>query len=219
MGNGVSLQQFNPAHVRIYTNLLALGPTARVSTLKLLLAGQEYVNAAKYAGIYPSLLNYIMVVESGRGAPLLPGEGSARPQAQQQPPMSYPNRGTAALAAGGAAAVADTFRGAVQQQLVSYNTQVAGAQPRTSWQQVAKKPTEKALSFFQSCMEVLHITDEETLDEETLKRHYKRAAIRAHPDKGGSEQQFEAVTRAYAYLNEITKNGYINFKNISLLRG
>ncbi len=209
MGNGVSLQQFNPAHVRIYTNLLALGPTARVSTLMLLLAGQEYVNAEKYAGIYPSLLNYIMVVESGRGAPMLPGESGGRPQTQaqqqQQPPMSYPNRGTAAIAAGGAVAVADTFRGAVQQQLVSYNTQVAGAQPRTSWQQVAKKPTEKALSFFQSCMEVLHITDEETLDEETLKRHYKRAAIRAHPDKGGSEQQFEAVTRAYAYLNEIIK--------------
>ena len=206
MGNSVSLQEFNPAHVRIYSNLLALGPSARVSTLKMLLAGQEYVNVAKYAGIYPSLLNYIMIVESGRGAPLLPGEigRQAASQAQAPVPLSYPNRGTVATA------FAQQQQQQQQQQgLVAYNTQLAanqtGVQPRTSWQQVAKKPTEKAISFFQSCMEVLNITDEETLDAETLKRHYKRAAIRAHPDKGGSEQQFEAVTRAYAYLNEIIK--------------
>jgi len=30
-------------------------------------------------------------------------------------------------------------------------------------------------------------------------------ARRAHPDKGGSEEYFEAVTRAYAYLSEILK--------------
>ena len=31
-------------------------------------------------------------------------------------------------------------------------------------------------------------------------------ALRAHPDKGGSEEYFEAVTRAYAYLSEILKH-------------
>ena len=31
-------------------------------------------------------------------------------------------------------------------------------------------------------------------------------ALRAHPDKGGSEEYFEAVTRAYAYLTEILKH-------------
>ena len=31
-------------------------------------------------------------------------------------------------------------------------------------------------------------------------------ALKAHPDKGGSEEYFEAVTRAYAYLSEILKH-------------
>jgi hypothetical protein len=31
-------------------------------------------------------------------------------------------------------------------------------------------------------------------------------ALKAHPDKGGSEEFFEAVTRAYAYLSEILKH-------------
>jgi curved DNA-binding protein CbpA len=43
------------------------------------------------------------------------------------------------------------------------------------------------------------------LTEEELKKAYKKAAMKAHPDKGGSEQHFEAVTRAYAYLTEILK--------------
>lgn len=38
-----------------------------------------------------------------------------------------------------------------------------------------------------------------------LKEAYKKASIRAHPDKGGSEEAFDAVTRAYAYLGEILR--------------
>jgi curved DNA-binding protein CbpA len=50
---------------------------------------------------------------------------------------------------------------------------------------------------------VLGLEEEVALTEEALKKAYKRAAIKAHPDKGGSEEDFEAVTRAHAYLGEI----------------
>jgi len=66
-------------------------------------------------------------------------------------------------------------------------------------------PKQKMISYFSSCLEVLGIQEEVALTEEILKKAYKRAAITAHPDKGGSEDKFEAITRAYAYLSEIIK--------------
>jgi curved DNA-binding protein CbpA len=44
------------------------------------------------------------------------------------------------------------------------------------------------------------------LTADLLKAAYKKAVVRAHPDKGGSEKEFEAVTRAYAYLGEIIRH-------------
>lgn len=64
---------------------------------------------------------------------------------------------------------------------------------------------EKALTYFQMCLQVLGLEEEVALTEEELKKAYKKAAFKAHPDRGGSEQHFEAVTRAYAYLTEILK--------------
>jgi curved DNA-binding protein CbpA len=52
---------------------------------------------------------------------------------------------------------------------------------------------------------VLGLEEEVALTEEALKSAYKKAATRAHPDKGGTEEGFEAVTRSYAYLSEILK--------------
>ena len=62
---------------------------------------------------------------------------------------------------------------------------------------------DKALSYFQACLQVLALEEEVALTEEALKTAYKKAAFKAHPDKGGSEKAFEMVTRSYAYLSEI----------------
>ena len=87
-----------------------------------------------------------------------------------------------------------------QQQLQNYQ----GSQV-PAWQVVTQVPSAKALDYFQQCLNVLKISDDDSLTEEGLKAAYKKAALRAHPDKGGSDQQFEAVTRAYAYLEEILR--------------
>lgn len=78
------------------------------------------------------------------------------------------------------------------------------AQPQRASTSVTKgRRDEKALNYFQSCLEVLELEEEVALTEEALKKAYKRAALKAHPDKGGSEKEFEAITRAHAYLGEI----------------
>ena len=64
---------------------------------------------------------------------------------------------------------------------------------------------EKAIGYFQACLEVLGLEEEVALNEEALKKVYKKAVLKHHPDKGGSEKEFEKITRAYAYLGEIIR--------------
>ena len=75
-----------------------------------------------------------------------------------------------------------------------------------SWKVITDIPKQKAMSYFASCLEVLGIQEEVALTEESLKSAYKKMAFKAHPDRGGSEEYFEAVTRAYAYISEILKH-------------
>lgn len=174
MGN---TQSYDPSHIRIYNNLLAMtNPATRIQMIETLMVGSEYVASARRAGIYAGLLQYVRSVRAGESAQL-PGE--------RTPPRA---------AAGGSGSPAAAAVAAIQQ----YH---APQQP--AWQVVTATPTNKALNYFQQCLLVLGVNENESLTDEQLKLAYKKAAVRAHPDKGGSEQQFEAVTRAYAYLSEI----------------
>jgi curved DNA-binding protein CbpA len=68
---------------------------------------------------------------------------------------------------------------------------------------------EKAKDFFNYSLEVLGLRNSNAaLTEDILKTAYKKAAAKAHPDKGGSPQKFKEVTKAHAYLMEVlTKIG------------
>jgi curved DNA-binding protein CbpA len=190
MGNTVSNQTFDPAHVRIYKNILNLqSPGTRVQMIQTLMAGPEYVVAMKRSGVYSHMLAYVSAVQRGEKAPLLPGErtGIHIPETH---PNNTSNRDTSANQAnmrGGGATL--TTR---------------EVKTRDPYKMVAKTgANEKAMSYFSSCLRVLNLQEEVALTEEALKVAYKKAATRAHPDKGGSEEAFEAVTRAYAYLSDI----------------
>lgn len=190
MGNIVSqnvLQSIDQSHVRIYSNLIQIRDASkRMQMIQTLLAAPEYVHSFKRAGIYSYILGYIAAVQSGTALPLLPGEPSQQMQQQQQqrqtnaPQLTYSNASS---------------------QIVNHVQQ-----PRSAYQQITKsKNKDKALNYFQSCLEVLGLEEEVAMTEETLKKAYRSAAARAHPDKGGNEEKFEAVTRAYAYLSEILR--------------
>lgn len=178
MGNNISLRMFPESHVRIYKNVLSLqAPGTRVQMLQTLLAGPEYIHSFKQAGIYADILQYISRFNAGVHPGYLPGEGG---QVQQQPPPQVAHSPAYVL--------------------TNHSNSVSNPYERI----MKGKSNEKALSYFQTCLQVLGLEEEVALSDEELKRAYKKAAIKAHPDKkGGSEQHFEAVTRAYAYLTEI----------------
>ncbi len=209
---------FDPAHVRIYGNILKLAsPATRVQMIETLLAGQEYVAAAKHAGVYAALLAYVTYYRRGVMPPALPGEvgytGGQMATANfgRQDQSVYQVAGGAG---GPGMAVHPSLIGAAQAQQqrqgqaqTQHQHQIQQYQetPTNPWQ-VVKAPEKKALDYFNSCLEILGLSEDMTLTEEILKSAYRKAAARAHPDRaGGSEEKFEVVTRAYAYVSQILK--------------
>lgn len=173
MGNVNSLQSFPPAHVRIYKNLLSIQ------------------SPSTRAEMIQTLLQSPEYVYSFRQAGIY---------AELLQYVSRVSRGEAPNVLPG-----EMENPARQQQPQSQNIIVHSAKQLNPYERVMKgKSNEKALTYFQTCLQVLGLEEEVALTEDELKKAYKKAAIKAHPDKrGGSEQHFEAVTRAYAYLTEI----------------
>jgi curved DNA-binding protein CbpA len=205
MGNNQSA--VDPVHLRIYTNIIQIrDANKRIQMINTCLSSMEYVNSAKRAGVYSYLLNYVGIVNSGGNPPLLPGEqhiGQSNIQQSQQinvPRALQPNfQGPGAVHPSLInAPTASSYTGGSQVIKHSDNT--------PSWKVITDTPKQKAMTYFASCLEVLNIQEEVALTEESLKAAYKKMALKAHPDKGGSEEYFEAVTRAYAYLTEILKH-------------
>jgi curved DNA-binding protein CbpA len=178
MGNTSS---FPEAHIRIYKNLLGIqNARVRGEMIQTLLQGPEYVQTFRQAGIYAQMLNYVAKVNQGMNPGPLPGEQTQ--QQQQMPQQHRPPQITTLATRGDSTAIVNPYH-----RLTKNNS------------------NEKALTYFQMCLQVLNLEEEVALTDEELKKAYKKAAMKAHPDKGGSEQHFEAVTRAYAYLTEILK--------------
>jgi len=204
MGNNQSA--IDPVHLRIYSNIIQIrDPIKRVQMINTCLASIEYVNSAKRTGVYSYLLNYIAIVNSSGNPPLLPGEqqiyeqGSIQ-QTQQLPRSMQPNF----YHPGGPGATHPSLMNAPsassysqQKNSNNYTGQIITHTDNTpSWKVITDTPKQKAMSYFASCLEVLGIQEEVALTDESLKSAYKKMALKAQPDKVGSEEYFEAVTRA-----------------------
>ena len=50
---------------------------------------------------------------------------------------------------------------------------------------------------------ILGLDDSKPLTHEALRAAYRKAAVRVHPDKGGSQREFEAVNKAFTYVEEL----------------
>ena len=203
MGNNQSI--IDPVHLRIYSNIIQIRePMKRVQMINTCLASMEYVGSAKRAGIYSYLLNYIAIVHSGGSPSVLPGEQHILQQSVQstQVPRSQPN-----FHPNGPGATHPSLINAQTSYSYPQNGQlISHTNNSPTWKIITDTPNQKAMSYFSSCLEVLGIQEEVALTEEALKLAYKKMARKAHPDKGGSEEYFEAVTRAYAYISEILKH-------------
>jgi curved DNA-binding protein CbpA len=213
MGNNQSA--IDPVHLRIYSNIIQIRDSKkRVQMINTCLSSMEYVASAKRAGIYSYLLNYVASVNSGENPPMLPGEQQGTIQQQVnsvprslQPNFHHPGGPGATHPSLMNIPTASSYNNVQRNQSQSNSNQIITHSDTTpSWKVITDTPKQKAMTYFASCLEVLGIQEEVALTEESLKASYKKMALRAHPDKGGSEEYFEAVTRAYAYLSEILKH-------------
>jgi curved DNA-binding protein CbpA len=220
MGNQSSA--IDPVHLRMYSNMIQIqDPIKRSQVIQTCLTSMEYVNAAKRNGVYSYLLQYLSIIQTGGNPPLLPGEQqvsqqtSSVPRSIQQPFLPSSGMGAthpALLYAPNASMYShkqSITHPHYQPQMNSNqhkNQVIIHSDSTPSWKVITDTPKQKAMTYFSSCLEVLGIQEEVALTDESLKKAYKRMAIKAHPDKGGSEEYFEAVTRAYAYLSEILRH-------------
>jgi curved DNA-binding protein CbpA len=147
----------------------------KAQMIKTVLMSPEHVASARQAGIYGHLLHFVQEIEAGRGAP-----------AAQRTTTTGPAPGV--------------------QTIVVHGDNNGGANAQLKNVNASEKGNEKALNYFSACLRILDLEEEVALTEQALKSAYKKAVVRAHPDKqGGSEKEFEAVTRAYAYLGDILR--------------
>ena len=180
----------DPRHVRIWSNLSSLDSVeARLSTLDTLFSGVEFVTAAKRAGLYAPLLSWMAATRRGEYA-MWPGTSAAA----TRPPPPPSARGPSAVAFG------DKARAETRGPTLS----IHDAPARNTVHTVSVVPPPKrALDVLHESYAVLSLDDSKPLTHEALKQAYKRAALAAHPDKGGSPAQFDAVTRAFTYIEEV----------------
>jgi curved DNA-binding protein CbpA len=161
MGN---TQSFDQRHVRIWSNLCALeDDSSRLKMLEVLFSSPEHVVAAKSAGLYSALLQWVSAIRRGQYAPW--------PILQQQQSQQLP------------------VRKPQQQQ-----------QP----QQLARiPPPKRALDTLYEAYRVLELDDSTPLSHEALRQAYRKAGFRTHPDRGGSPEAFDEVSRAFEYLQQV----------------
>lgn len=198
-----SAHSVDARYVRIYNNLTSIqSQEARIQMLDTIFSAPEYVTVAKRVGLYASLLHWKAAVQRGEyaiwpsvttGTRLPSAEGGSR---MASPPMS-------AGGAGGA--------GGSRLHITEEPARVAPTVARSrsfpeeaGQRQLARvAPPKRALDVLNESYAILGIDDTKPLTHDALKQAYKRAALRNHPDKGGSPEQFDAVTKAFLYVQEV----------------
>jgi hypothetical protein len=199
--------------------------------LETLMAGAEYVAAAKRFGVYAFVLQWIAAYRRGErpawpGAPVRasapgPSHGNGhfymdQPASRQQLPMPQPTVGRS----GPTMTIREDPRYIAQQaQQAPYAipNPLSNALPThhipamNEPRKVVKEntalatvpPPKRALDTLHESYRLLGIDDSKPLSHEVLRSAYKKSAARAHPDRGGSAAAFDGVTRAFLYLEEV----------------
>lgn len=174
--------------------------------LDTLLSGPEYVNAAKRAGIYSGLLGWVSATRRGEFYPwpdpaaaavTAPPAGMTdrfipQPQMRPQNEMLHHTYAPTTLQ-----------RPMVSQRNAPPQTPEIPSVHYRQQQLAVIPPPKRAMDVLHESYRILSIDDSKPLTHEALRVAYKRAAVKAHPDKGGSPEEFDAVTRAFLYLEEV----------------
>ena len=172
---------------RVWAELCAIeSDPVRAKVLERVLSsdkGATYVEDARRTGLYSPVLTWLTAYRSGLRTPF-PYQSYVGPE--------------------------DTIELVVEETNPRYamyttavGTSVGTAARISASGQMVVSPVAKAHDYFQDSLELLGLSEEEGLTHERLRTAYKRTSVRAHPDKGGSEAAFDAVRRAYQYIEKI----------------
>jgi curved DNA-binding protein CbpA len=198
---GAAASSHDPRHVRIWNNLNGLNSAnARLQMLQTLMEGPEYIAATKRAGIYAELLGWMGAQRRGEYFSW-PKPYSASPtpsytQSSPQPPPSF-REFMSPPSMGGYGP---------QTKNMTMPPPPMATKQRQHTQSAALAtiaPPKRALDVLHESYMLLGLDDSKPLTHEVLRSAYKRAAIKVHPDKGGSPEAFDAVTRAFTYVEEV----------------
>ena len=157
--------------------------------IETLFEGQEYVNTAKRMGLYGALLGWVAAQRRGEFYPWPFPQPQQAQQAQQPPPMRQ-----------------------IQPQHATPVMRINDSPPQTTTLAKAPPPR-RAMDYLHEAYQLLGIDDSKPLTHELLKSAYKRAAVKTHPDKGGSPELFDAVTRAFLYIQEILSQSVLSSRS------
>lgn len=195
---GAAFSSYDPRYIRIWNNLCSLSSAqSRIQMLDTLLSGPEFVNAAKRAGLYSGLLAWTAATRRGEFYPWPdPNKAAAPPVAAADRFIPTPQMRPQNEVIHQAYAPTTLPRPTVTHRLTA-------SAPPMHQQLAVIPPPKRALDVLHESYRILGIDDSKPLTHESLRLSYKRAAVRAHPDKGGSAEEFDGVTRAFLYLQEV----------------
>jgi hypothetical protein len=179
---------------RIWSEICAIdSDRVRAHMIGTVMSVPEYVAAARAAGYYGNVVAWMTSYQQGMGVPFPyrsgGGGGGGGTDHIQHDATATDTRYANLYAPAPAAATADRRRG--------------GLAPPPSSTEMIVSPAAKALDYFQEALLMLGISEDDDLTHERVRAAYKRESLRVHPDKGGSEEAFNEMRRAYAYITKV----------------
>lgn len=165
--------------------------------LDTLMAGGEYVNAAKRTGVYAAILQWIAAYRRGEPA-VWPGQSQSQPQHYSQQFQAPPSQPTYPIQRPTYMPPTSAIPTNIHLPFMNEPRKVVKENTLAT-----VPPPKRALDTLHESYRVLSLDDAKPLSHENLKTAYKRAAAKAHPDRGGSSEAFDEVTRAFLYLEEV----------------
>jgi hypothetical protein len=171
----------------IWKEICALeSDTVRAHMIETVLRSPDLISQAKMVGVYGTVMAWLAAHQSGSAIPFPYSEG-----ATQNPRSVMYTTPTPA----------QSYRTTPPPQHPSLMPSSAfSSSPSTA---IMVSPSAKAHDYFQEAVEMLGIGPDEQITQDRLRSAYKRASLRAHPDKGGSKGAFDEVNRAYRYVEKI----------------
>lgn len=190
---------------RIWGEICALqSDDVRAHMIETVAMSPEIVREARYAGYYADVMAWLAAYRRGQvfAFPYRNGHAAGRDTIQHDTPRwtmyTTPLPGQVPTSTNYQAAPTNYQSGHASALPAPQRSHTSHSQ------ELIVSPAAKAMDYFQECLELLGIGEQETLTPERLKAAYKRASLTAHPDKpGGSGEAFEALNRAYTYVGKI----------------